>query len=136
VRGSRSRTSSETFVKGLLFTIDSASHMNVDSPSSSSTCSLTSTFKTFLTVLMQRSHGPPWWDPHEGLIAHWTFLCSRKSATFSWFHSLIERLSSRSPDTKLLPLSDLISSGDPLLATNHLKLFRNESVSRLWATSM
>ena len=82
VRGSRSRTSSETFVKALLFTIDSASHMNVDSPSSSSTCSLTSAFKTFLTVLMQRSHGPPWWDPHGGLNVHWTFLWSRKSAIF------------------------------------------------------
>ena len=31
------------------------------------------------------------------------------------------------------PLSDLISSGDPLLATNRLKLFKNESVSKLWA---
>ena len=58
MRGSRSRTSSETFVKDLLFTIDSALHMNVDSPLSSSTRSLTSAFKTFLTVLMQRSHGP------------------------------------------------------------------------------
>ena len=43
---------------------------------------------------------------------------------FSWFHSLIERLSSRSPDTKLPPLSDLTNSGDPLLATNRLKLFK------------
>ena len=55
---------------------------------------------------------------------------------FSLVPFLIEPLSSRSPDTKLLPLSDLISSGDPLLATNRLKLFKNESVSRLWATSM
>ena len=38
-------------------------------------------------------------------------------------------------DTKLPLLSDLISSGDPLLATNRLKLFKNESVSSLAATT-
>lgn len=129
VRGSRLRTSSETFVKGLLFTIDYAWHMNVDSLSSSSTCSLTSVFKTCLTVLMQCSHGPPWWDPHGGLNAHWMFLWRRKSAIFSWFHSLIEGSSSRSPDTKLPPLSDLISycsSGrsNKKLASGEIYIFR------------
>ena len=67
----------------------------------------------------------------EGGIPTGRFSEEGNQPFFSWFHSLIERLSSRSPDTKSLPLSDLISSGDPLLATTHLKL----SVSSLAATT-
>ena len=62
VSASRSLGSSDTFVIGRPFTIDSTSHTRVLIPSSSIVCSLINALNTFLTVLIHLSHTPPWWE--------------------------------------------------------------------------
>ena len=71
-----------------------------------------------------------------GLKLHLMFFCNIASWIFSLFQASIDSRSSRSPLVMFVPLSDLISWTWPLLAMNLLSSRRNESISRLCATSM
>ena len=74
------------------------------------------------TVRIHRSHTPPWCDPVGGLKVHLMPLAKRNSWILSWFHSRTALRSSFSPFTKFPSLSDLTSSGWPLLAMDkHVK---------------
>ena len=121
--------SSDTLVIGLPFPIDSTSHISVFRPSSSKTCCFSNAFMTFLTVLIHLSHTPPWWEAAGGLNVHLISCCKRNSWTWLWFHSWSPFRNSFSPLTKFPPLSDLISSGLPLLAMNHRRALINDYVS-------
>ena len=125
---------------GLPLIMDSTSHINVWRLSSFSICSWSKASSkaciTFLTVRIHRSQIPPWCDAVGGLKIHLMSLNSSNWWILSWFQSLTQLRNSFSPLTKFPPLSDLISSGLPLLATNRLKAFKKESVTRLGATSI
>jgi hypothetical protein len=110
--------------------------MTVVKHSSSTVCCFRSANRILRTVLIQRSQTPPWWDPKGGLKIHLTFCCRRNWWIFSWFQFSIALRISFSPLTKLLPLSDLITSGFPLLVMNLRRAWRNELVSRLCITSI
>ena len=136
VSGLGSLGSSESFVMGRLFTMLSTVHMRVHKASSSRACCFTIPRNTSRMVLIWRSQTPPIWDAAGGLKSHSTSFCCRKVCILAWFHSAMDRRSSASAPTKLVPLSLRIMSGFPLRAMNRCKAFRNESVVRLCVTSM
>ena len=109
VSASRSLASSDDFVIGRLLTIASISHRNVCRQSSFRVCSFRRFLAMLLTVLICRSHTPPWWEPAGGLNIHSTFFCSIALWIADWFHWFSASLNCRSAPTKLVPLSDRIS---------------------------
>lgn len=104
--------------------------------SSFSVCLWRTALITFLTVRIQCSQTPPWCEAPGGLKIHLMFLSSRTWCILLWFQLFMQPRNSFSLLTKFLPLSDLISSGFPLLAMKRLMAFRNEWLSRLDATSI
>ena len=114
----------------------STSHRSVCRVSSFITCSLRRAAKTFRVVLMHLSHIPPWWDAAGGLNIHFTPCWRNASRMRCWFHWVMLLWISFSPPTNLVPLSLVIRTGLPLLATKRRNASMNESVSREWATSM
>ena len=88
---------------------------------------------TYLIIL---SHTPPICEAVGGLKTQRISFCCRNTLIITWFHFAIACLSSLSALVKLIPLSDLISWGTPLLAINLRRAFIKELVSRLWATAL
>lgn len=127
VRGSGSAGSPERKVLGRLFKMLSTSHIRVTRPSSSTVCS----WRRARTILSldERNANVVW--AIKGVKTPLDILLQHFSATLL-FLAWIDSRSSRSP---LVPLSDFISRIWPLFAIN-LSTRRNESVSRLWATSV
>ena len=85
---------------------------------------------------MHLSHTPPWCEAAGGLNIHLISCCKRNSWIWFWFHSWTAFRSSFSPLTKFPLLSDLISSGLPLLAMKRRVALINNSVSIEWTISM
>ena len=111
VSGSRSPGSPETVVKGLELIIASTnSHMSVRNESSSKQwpyCAIKPE-RTFLVVLIWRSHTPPMWLATDGLKIQsmFSFSNSTRISSMAWSNSL------HAP-TKFVPLSLLISLTGP-----------------------
>ena len=121
----------EDFVLALLLTIASTSHISVDNPSSSSACSFRTALRTFLTVLMQRSQTPPWWEPEGGLKIHLMCFCRKNPWICCTFHWEMAELSSLLPPKRFVQLSYRINSGVPRRAIKRLIELIKESVSIL-----
>ena len=132
VSGSRSPGSPETVVKGLELIIASTSHMSVRNDSSSKQWPYSSIKpeRTFLVVLIWRSHTPPMWLAAGGLkiqsmfsFSNWTRISSCSISSLAWSNSF------RAP-TKFVPLSLLNSLTAPRRAMKRRSARINEFDSR------
>ena len=124
VKASRSRGSP-------IYYTDYTSHNRVWRPSLCNNFSFVIAFTTFLAILIHLSHTPPWCEPVQGgSKVYLMSCCSRNSWTCCWFQALTTCRISFSPLTKLLPLSERIFSGCPLLLMKRFKALMKGSVSK------
>lgn len=109
----------------LLFKMDSISQKSVCSSFSPRLCGCSIENKTCLTIQIRLSQTLPWCEDAEGLTLHWIpFLF--------WFQAYCNYLWAPS---RLVPLSEWICFTWPHLLINLLRALKQESVSKVWATS-
>ena len=130
VNGWRSLGSSETAQRGLELRVASTSVRTVASTSSSTRVSPRIAFRAVRVIRISLSHTPLAWEAVGGWNTHWHPLCRSSSLIWHWFQFSIACLISRSGPTKLVPLSEYINLGGPLLFTNLLKTLIKQSASR------
>ena len=118
VNGWRSLGSSETAKRGLELGVASTSVRTVASTSSSTRLSPSIAFRAVRVLRISLSHTPLAWEALGGWNTHWHPLCRSSSLIWHWFQFSIACLISRSAPTKLVPLSEYINLGSPLLFTN------------------
>ena len=135
VNGWRSLGSSETALTGLELRVASTSVRTVASTSSSTRLSPSIAFRAVRVLRISLSHTPLAWEALRGWNTHWHPLCRSSSLIWHWFQFSIACLISRSAPTKLVPLSEYINLGGPLLFTNLLKTLIKQSASREVASS-
>ena len=135
VNGWRSLGSSETAQRGLELRVASTSVRTVASTSSSTRLSPSVAFRAVRVLRISLSHTPLAWEALGGWNTHWHCLYRSSSLIWHWFQFSIACLISRSAPTKLVPLSEYINLGGPLLFTNLLKTLIKQSASSEVASS-
>ena len=115
IPSSRSPGSPEAVVKGLEWIIASTSHMSVRNDSSSKQWPYSSIKpeRTFLVILIWRSHTPPMWLAADGLKIQSMFSFSNLTRISSWSTSSTAWSNSFHAPTKFVPLSLLICLTGP-----------------------
>ena len=122
------RPSTSVLVRGLLFRSDVIFAMAVRNSSISRLGRWNKAFKALLAAFTIISYVPPWCGPCGGVRCQMT-LAGTSSMIASWSSFLTQPSNSLSSEMKVFQLSERMSVGIPLMATNRVRAFVKALVS-------